>query len=391
VDKLFDEMKELSRRIDQRNAQPQQPLPPIVVNMQQPAGGPPPQRPIIMDLPSAQPQAEGLPRYAAADAFEEEAGPPPRRPPTQQRSPGRPTRQPPPRPREPVPFAAEAPAPAAPAAEEVPRGWPGLGPFTDNEPEPQLESRVHEVPEAELEPLDDEGPPMQAAEPPAAEALATEAPAEETPVVEAPAGEAPTEAPAAEEPLAEVPASRAREPVPADIPGEEVVLEEGPEPGVTAEQPARPPAPGVKEPGARPEPAQDAEDVRKGLRDYLHGVQDKLDAGREKQPGPGGLLDYLGKLSDYLPERDKKRFRGSPERLAMEALKAQLAGKKGLRRRVASDFPAVAPRRKEPMTRSLVVDTFSYLKDLSAWHPDKAVGAAMRQSIEAIVARMGRS
>ena len=43
------------------------------------------------------------------------------------------------------------------------------------------------------------------------------------------------------------------------------------------------------------------------------------------------------------------------------------------------------------MTRSLVVDTFSYLRDLAAWHPDKAVGAAMRDRMESIVARMGRS
>jgi hypothetical protein len=193
-------------------------------------------------------------------------------------------------------------------------------------------------------------------------------------------------------PAPKAPAAGPSAPPPeARAPEEEVVLEEGPEPAVTAEQPAAGPLAGSQEPGPRPEQEQGAEDVRKGLRDYLHGVQNKLEAGGEKQSGPGGLLDYLGKLSDYLPARDKKRFRGSPERLAMEALKAQLAGKKGLRRRVASDFPAVAPRRKAPMTRSLVVDTFSYLKDLSAWHPDKAVGAAMRQSIEAIVARMGRS
>ncbi len=35
VDKLFDEMRDLSRKIDERR--PQQPLPPIVLNMQQPA------------------------------------------------------------------------------------------------------------------------------------------------------------------------------------------------------------------------------------------------------------------------------------------------------------------------------------------------------------------
>ena len=75
----------------------------------------------------------------------------------------------------------------------------------------------------------------------------------------------------------------------------------------------------------------------------------------------------------------------------MESLKARLAGSKGLREKVAETFPPdgrTAPGADDPVT---VVDTFSYLRDLAAWHPDKAVGAAMRERIESIVARMGRS
>jgi hypothetical protein len=75
----------------------------------------------------------------------------------------------------------------------------------------------------------------------------------------------------------------------------------------------------------------------------------------------------------------------------MESLKSRLAGKKGLRTAVAEKFGMAAPLRKEPLTRPLVVDTFSYLKDLSAWHPDKKVGDAMRERIESLVARMGRA
>ena len=74
----------------------------------------------------------------------------------------------------------------------------------------------------------------------------------------------------------------------------------------------------------------------------------------------------------------------------MESLKVQLAGKKGLRQKVAEYRPTV-PKRKEPMTRSLVVDTFSYLKDLTAWLPDKTVAAGMKERIDSIVSRMGRS
>jgi hypothetical protein len=144
--------------------------------------------------------------------------------------------------------------------------------------------------------------------------------------------------------------------------------------------------PRSSEPGT---PARTGEDVRQELRDYLNGVRDKLDKEAAPPSKPGDLLDYLGKLSDYLPERDKKRFRGSNERLAMESLKAQLAWKKGLRQKIAESFQPVVPHRKEPMTRSLIVDTFSYLKDLSAWHPDKEIAAAMRERIESIVAQMG--
>ena len=169
-------------------------------------------------------------------------------------------------------------------------------------------------------------------------------------------------------------------PPPRGWPGLEPVTDAEPEPELAAGEQAEEPAAAA---------TRSSEDVRKELRDYLNGVRDKLDT--EKPASPGDLLDYLGTLSDYLPEREKKRFRGSNERLAMESLKAQLAGKRGLRRKVADTLHPVAPRRKEPMTRSLVVDTFSYLKDLAAWHPDKAVAAGMRERIESIVARMGRS
>jgi hypothetical protein len=160
------------------------------------------------------------------------------------------------------------------------------------------------------------------------------------------------------------------------------------------ELPPQPPGESGPHPSA-PDPslaaARSSDDVRKELRDYLNGVRGRLENNQSAPSNPVDLLDYLGKLSDYLPEREKKRFRGSNERLAMESLKAQLSGKRGLRQKVATAYPAVSAARKQPMTRSRVVDTFSYLKDLAAWHPDKAVGAAMRDRIESIVARMGRS
>jgi hypothetical protein len=162
-------------------------------------------------------------------------------------------------------------------------------------------------------------------------------------------------------------------------------MESGPQ---AVEQPSEPGRPPEAEP---PTDARTSDDVRNELRQYLNGVKEKLDSASPGPAGPADLLDYLEKLSDYLPEREKQRFLGSDERLAMESLKSKLAGRKGLRQSITERFHPAAPGRREPLTRPLVVDTFSYLKDLAAWHPDKAVGAAMKERIESIVARMRRA
>ncbi len=328
-------MKDLSRKVDERKA-PQQPLPPIVVNMQQPgpARGGGSQRPIMMDLPSHGPQPQGFPRYATAETEEsdedtgqesqEEPWEPEGEPDREHAGPDREARaadegevtlEEIAEELEPVDEVEEAEALPAPEPAPPPKGWPGLEPVTDAEPEPEIDAVPTDQGEADLEPLGEGS--------------------------SAPVGES------------------------------------GPHPS---------PADASIAPAAR-----SSDDVRKELRDYLNGVRGRLENSEGTPANPGDLLDYLGKLSDYLPEREKKRFRGSNERLAMESLKARLAGKRGLRQKVAASYPAVGAGKKQPMTRSRVVDTFSYLKDLAAWHPDKAVGAAMRDRIESIVARMGRS
>jgi hypothetical protein len=221
-----------------------------------------------------------------------------------------------------------------PSRAPAPAGWPGLEPITDAEPEPEIGAESQDQPEAELEQLE-----------PDAETGAGSAAAHDPAAVGKTAGARPDTAETS-----------------SDAAGSGV--------------PAAPPRSG--------------DDVRKELRSYFNGVRDRLDKGGG-HAGAGDLLDYLGKLSDYLPEREKRRFRGSTERLAMESLKARLAGRQGLRQKVAGSYKSPPTRSKKPMTRSRVVDTFSYLRDLAAWHPDKAVGAAMRDRIESIVARMGRS
>ncbi|MCX7037864.1 MAG: hypothetical protein NT005_01825, partial [Spirochaetes bacterium] len=142
------------------------------------------------------------------------------------------------------------------------------------------------------------------------------------------------------------------------------------------------------------EPAPDArtgDDVRRELRDYLNGVRDKLGSHPPAPTGPRDLLDYLKNLSEYLPERDKKNFRASTERLAIESLKARLAGRKGLRDTVSKRFRPLVPRMKTPLSRPHIVDTFSYLKDLAGWLPDTMVAAAMRERLDSLITRIGRA
>ncbi len=138
------------------------------------------------------------------------------------------------------------------------------------------------------------------------------------------------------------------------------------------------------------------EEVRQQLRDYLDGVREKLGApalprGTPPAPtGPHDLLDYLENLSEYLPERDRRVFRASSQRLAIESLKARLAGTKGLRESVSRKYrPAAAA--PAPLSRPRIVDTFSYLKDLTGWLPDRTVGAAMRERLDSLIARLGRT
>ncbi len=130
-------------------------------------------------------------------------------------------------------------------------------------------------------------------------------------------------------------------------------------------------------------------DVRKELRDYLNHVKEKLDDTPRANRSPEELLDYLEKLSEYLPERQKRKFRASDERLTMVMLKARLAGRKNLREKITERYRPRVTGKADPITRSVMVDTFSYLKDLSAWHPDKTIGAALKDKIDTLISKVG--
>ncbi|HTP58955.1 MAG TPA: hypothetical protein VMM82_08560, partial [Spirochaetia bacterium] len=367
VNKLFGEISDLSRKIEEQKRTPQ--VVPVMVNPPPPPRySPPPAQPVVINYP--QPQArteqpstpsyppggsgyspssaeagEGFPRFATGGPEEEPLS-------------------------EPAPFRKRAPSQRRKHAEDRPLA---------EAPEPAL---------AEAETQEHEGAFSQPAE---KDAILEEVP-EDLEMPE-PGGDDFPEVSEAQEPGAEpaAPPSVDSENLGAtDL--EPVSLEELPETVPEAEE--APPAAGIP---AEQAPVRTSDDVRNELREYLNGVKEKLDAvpaapaSAAGPPGPADLLDYLEKLSDYLPQHEKQRFLDSDVRLAMESLKSKLVGRKGLRQSIAERFHPAASGRGKPLTRPLVVDTFSYLKDLAAWHPDRAVADAMRERVESLVARMGRA
>ncbi len=364
VEKLFDEMRDLSRKMDDRRA-PSGPVPPIVVNMQ---SAQPARSPIVMDLPHSGPQPEGFPRYASdAEEQDEEQTFEPAEGPGEQ--PGEPEaqadREPEARPEEPE------------ARPEEPEARPGHKPDSRHgrKPEAQPGEQASGEPPAK---------PRPSAAPPARPAGAKAADPDEVQIEEMPEDLGDMDEAADLEEIAVEPSPRGS-PETGSLPGIGPVTDNEPEPEIAGGAEAPSNAAGPLPEGA----ARSSDEVRKELRDYLNGVRGRLDKGKGRG-SPGDLLDYLGKLSDYLPDRERKKFRGSNERLAMESLKTRLAGGRGLRQKVAEHFRPAAAGPGARMTRSRVVDTFSYLRDLAAWLPDKTVAAAMRERIESIVARMGR-
>lgn len=99
------------------------------------------------------------------------------------------------------------------------------------------------------------------------------------------------------------------------------------------------------------------------------------------------MLDYLAKLSEYLPERERSRFQGSDMRLSLERIRSRLSGGHGLAKTIDERYhPPVATG---PLTRPLLFDAFSYLRGLATSHPDAAVGAALAKRIEGVILRIG--
>lgn len=157
-------------------------------------------------------------------------------------------------------------------------------------------------------------------------------------------------------------------------------------PATEASTPEEPPPPEEKSAG----------DVRKELQDYLAKVKDKLekdrrDAERAQQPEKlkaPGLLDYLGKLADHLPNGVKSQFQESDERLRMEVLKSKLFGRRGLRKKAETRDPVAGSAPPPRLTRSKIADTFGYMKDLAVFIRDGGMRKNMMTKLESLVGKL---
>jgi hypothetical protein len=171
------------------------------------------------------------------------------------------------------------------------------------------------------------------------------------------------------------------------------------EPGEEAgAAPAEEPEETPEEPLADEAAQKSSPELRKEMQDYLAKVRDKLESdrrspereGEQEQLKAPGLLDYLGKLANHLPNGVKSRFQESDERLRMEVLKSKLFGRRGLRKRASTHEPAGKPAGPVHLTARKIADTFSYMKDLAVYIRDTGLRKNMMGKLESLLGKLGR-
>ncbi len=99
---------------------------------------------------------------------------------------------------------------------------------------------------------------------------------------------------------------------------------------------------------------------------------------------PTGLLDYLEKLTDYLPDAERDRYRHSEARLQLASLKARLLRQPGLKKAVEGRYPDTRGR-TGPLNPGSVGGTLRYVHGLVSLLPDAEVGRALGERIERVL------
>ena len=94
------------------------------------------------------------------------------------------------------------------------------------------------------------------------------------------------------------------------------------------------------------------------------------------------LMGYLLDLAKSLPTTKNEQFQNSDERLKLESLRWRLLGRHGLHRDAKPQRPG--PRDKQRITREKVDSTFSYIEQLSNYHPDASLGEVLKRRLHMI-------
>jgi len=316
------------------------------------------------------------------------------------------------------PEAASQPAAEEPPAQEQPQPWPSeeeqggypptqegypweppYGEYTggegasEEEPEEELgeEPEEAEPEEAELYPEEDYSlyePGEEGEEEPDfwPEEITEEpdlGPEEEIPEEELPESPlAEDEAPTEPVPEGQEPESTGEpEPTPAEA-------EIPPEPEAGPSETAEP-----EPPPAAPEPEHE-ESMRNRLRRMMQQARDRLGPQTEAEKAytpdrvkQAQLMGYLLELAKSLPPMKNEQFRDSDERLKIESLRWRLLGKNGLHRDLKPKHPQ---RGESPITRERVDRTFSYIEQLSNYHPDASLGEVLKRRLHTVRDKLQR-
>jgi tetratricopeptide (TPR) repeat protein len=103
---------------------------------------------------------------------------------------------------------------------------------------------------------------------------------------------------------------------------------------------------------------------------------------------PGKLLDYLTNMANYLPQERRFKLLESEMHMKMQSLRAKLSGNIGLMRKIKEQFQGEMKPKEPELTTNAISSTFSFIKDLSSYMPDKDMGDVIALKIDSILEKM---
>ena len=171
-----------------------------------------------------------------------------------------------------------------------------------------------------------------------------------------------------------------------ELPEEGMVLEPDedelePEPELEAE----PEEPEEEVPGPPPSPPPHLPRIPEPSRPSPGPRADPGDREQEDH-GSAELLGYLSGLAQSLPEKKRAEYMNSEARLKLEYLRSRLAGKPGLKHDVERFAPPAPPA--VALTLKRLTDTLTYIGRMSGYHPDAAIGSALKGRVATVLQRV---